>query len=110
VSGLNQSPNHPITQSPEHPITKSLDVFDPIIAPVRLILASASPRRAELLRAAGYEFEIIVADVDECARGSETPDAYGEGSRGKSAAVMTLVRGLKGGATYEYGGRARRTC
>ena len=44
--------------------------------PVRLILASASPRRAELLRAAGYEFEIIVADVDERARDGETPDIY----------------------------------
>jgi septum formation protein len=43
---------------------------------VRLILASASPRRAELLRAAGYEFEIVVADVDERARPDETPSAY----------------------------------
>src|SRR5262245_66675412 len=32
---------------------------------MRLILASASPRRAELLRAAGLEFEQIVVDVDE---------------------------------------------
>ena len=32
---------------------------------MRLILASASPRRAELLRAAGFAFEIVVADVDE---------------------------------------------
>lgn len=30
-----------------------------------LILASASPRRAELLRQAGYEFEIDAADIDE---------------------------------------------
>ena len=43
---------------------------------MRLILASASPRRAELLRAAGYEFGIIVADVDERARDGETPDIY----------------------------------
>jgi len=43
---------------------------------VRLILASASPRRAELLRAAGYQFEIVVADVDERARGRETPADY----------------------------------
>jgi septum formation protein len=33
----------------------------------RLILASRSPRRAELLRAAGYEFEIVPADESvEC--------------------------------------------
>ena len=43
---------------------------------MRLILASASPRRAELLRAAGYQFEIVVADVDERARGRETPADY----------------------------------
>jgi len=43
---------------------------------VRLILASASPRRAELLRAAGYEFETVVADVDERVRKGETPAEY----------------------------------
>lgn len=31
----------------------------------RLILASASPRRRELLSAAGYQFEIHPADIDE---------------------------------------------
>lgn len=31
----------------------------------RFIVASASPRRKELLSSAGYEFEIIVSDVDE---------------------------------------------
>ena len=43
---------------------------------VRLILASASPRRAELLRAAGYEFEIVATDVDERVRDGETPAEY----------------------------------
>jgi septum formation protein len=33
--------------------------------PPRLILASASPRRQELLREAGYAFEVHPADVDE---------------------------------------------
>ena len=31
----------------------------------RLILASASPRRRELLHAAGYDFEVHPADIDE---------------------------------------------
>ena len=31
----------------------------------RLILASASPRRSELMEEAGYEFEIIVPEVEE---------------------------------------------
>lgn len=32
---------------------------------IRLILASASPRRRALLREAGFEFEVIPADLDE---------------------------------------------
>ena len=43
---------------------------------MRLILASASPRRAELLRAAGYEFDVVVVDVDESIRDRETPSRY----------------------------------
>lgn len=44
----------------------------------RLVLASASPRRAELLRAAGIAFDVKVADVDETQSVGETPDAYVE--------------------------------
>jgi len=43
---------------------------------MRLILASASPRRAELLRAAGFEFEILVVDIDEAVRPAEQPEDY----------------------------------
>ena len=43
---------------------------------MRLILASASPRRAELLRAAGYAFDVAAADVDESPRGGESPSRY----------------------------------
>ena len=39
-------------------------------------MASASPRRAELLRAAGIEFDVVHADVDESGRQGEAPDAY----------------------------------
>jgi len=42
---------------------------------MRLILASASPRRAELLRAAGLPFELLPVDVDERVRAGETPEA-----------------------------------
>jgi septum formation protein len=35
------------------------------VEPPRLILASASPRRADLLRQAGYVFEVRAADADE---------------------------------------------
>ena len=43
---------------------------------MRLILASASPRRAELLRAAGFTFETVVTDVDERILTGETPAIY----------------------------------
>ena len=43
---------------------------------MRLILASASPRRAELLRSAGYIFDVVVTDVDESIRAGETPATY----------------------------------
>jgi septum formation protein len=43
---------------------------------MRLILASASPRRAELLRSAGFDFEICPADVEESPREGEQADAY----------------------------------
>ena len=43
---------------------------------MRLILASASPRRSELLRAAGYEFEVVAAAVDESIRAGESPAMY----------------------------------
>ena len=43
---------------------------------MRLILASASPRRAELLRSAGFDFEVLSADVDESPRAGESADAY----------------------------------
>jgi septum formation protein len=43
---------------------------------MRLVLASASPRRAELLRAAGFTFDIVVTDVDEQVRPGETASAY----------------------------------
>ena len=38
-----------------------------------LILASASPRRSELLRKAGYRFKVAVADVPEVNPGHLTP-------------------------------------
>jgi septum formation protein len=41
-----------------------------------IILASASPRRSELLRAAGIPFEIRVANVDETQLPNEAPSMY----------------------------------
>lgn len=41
-----------------------------------LVLASASPRRAELLTSAGFAFTVEVADVDESEHPDESPEAY----------------------------------
>jgi septum formation protein len=46
------------------------------LAPIHLVLASASPRRAELLRAAGITFDVHPAHIDETVRGGEVPEAY----------------------------------
>jgi nucleoside triphosphate pyrophosphatase len=43
---------------------------------MRLILASASPRRAELLTAAGFSFEVAPADVDEIPGAEEAVESY----------------------------------
>ena len=43
---------------------------------MRLVLASASPRRAELLSAAGFTFDVSASTIDETPRAGETPDAY----------------------------------
>ena len=60
---------------------------------MRLILASASPRRAELLRAAGYEFDVVAADVDESIRDGESPSRYVRRlAADKSAAVSSADR------------------
>lgn len=41
-----------------------------------LILASGSPRRAELLRQAGLDFEIVVPQIDEAPLPGEAPDEF----------------------------------
>ncbi len=43
---------------------------------MHLILASQSPRRSELLRQAGFSFEVAPSDVDETVRPGEAPTAY----------------------------------
>ena len=54
----------------------------------RLVLASASPRRAEILRGVGWEFETAVADIDEAEREGEAAAEYVERlAREKAEAV-----------------------
>jgi septum formation protein len=59
----------------------------------RLILASASPRRAELLTRAGYAFTIEPADVDESVLPGEPPADYVlRIARAKARAVAARCR------------------
>lgn len=53
-----------------------------------LILASASPRRAELLHQIDIEFEIQVADIDESPHADEGPLAYVERMAREKAAKV----------------------
>lgn len=46
------------------------------LLPGRIVLASASPRRAELLRAAGIDFDVQPANVDETIAPGESPGEY----------------------------------
>ncbi len=43
---------------------------------MRLILASASPRREQLLRAAGFEFEVRASSIEEVPRPGETAEDF----------------------------------
>ena len=47
-------------------------------APRALLLASASPRRADLLRALGVPFAVRASDVDETPRPGESPGSLAE--------------------------------
>ena len=42
----------------------------------KLVLASGSPRRAEILRSVGWEFEKAIPDVDESVVEGEAPEEY----------------------------------
>jgi septum formation protein len=59
----------------------------------RIILASASPRRRELLGQAGFKFEVLPAHINEDPRSDEDPIGYVVRlAREKAAAVYGQVR------------------
>jgi len=66
----------------------------------RLVLASSSPRRKELLDAAGWPYEAIVAGIDESLKPNEAPAVYVQRlARSKAEAVAArLQSGLVLGA------------
>jgi len=59
---------------------------------MKLVLASKSPRRSELLAQLGYEFECIAADIDESVLAGESPGDYvARLSREKAAAIADTM-------------------
>ena len=58
----------------------------------RVILASASPRRRELLRLVGIDHEVRPADIDESYLPGERPDAHAERlARGKAETIAAAA-------------------
>ncbi|HKE56669.1 MAG TPA: Maf family protein [Pyrinomonadaceae bacterium] len=72
----------------------------PTIAQQKLILASSSPRRAEILNSVGWPFEVAVAGIDESRLEGEDPVTYVQRlARSKAETVAARVeRGLVLGA------------
>ncbi|HEY7184111.1 MAG TPA: Maf family protein [Blastocatellia bacterium] len=69
-----------------------------------LILASSSPRRAELLRAAGIDFTVRAAGVDETIAPDESPRDYVlRLSREKAQAVIPFSGHVSGGDELALG-------
>lgn len=59
----------------------------------QLLLASASPRRAEILRSVGWSFETLAVEIDETPRPSEDAASYVERlAREKAEAAAQLSR------------------
>jgi len=56
-----------------------------------LILASASPRRAELLRSAGIEFRVHAAEIAEIRRANEAPRHFVMRLAGEKAAAVAAL-------------------
>jgi len=58
-----------------------------------LLLASASPRRAELLRNAGIEFRVRAAEIPETRRAGESPRQFAMRLAGEKAARVAALEG-----------------
>ena len=77
--------------------------------PPPLVLASQSPRRAELIGRLGLEFETLPADLDESYLDGETPPQHAERlSREKALKIAADRPGGAGGGLRHHRGDRRR--
>ncbi len=61
---------------------------------MQLILASSSPRRRDLLKRAGFEFEIQPSSIEECPGRGERPEEYARrAAREKALSVASVSPG-----------------
>ncbi|HEX8746577.1 MAG TPA: Maf family protein [Pyrinomonadaceae bacterium] len=58
----------------------------------RLLLASQSPRRAEILRSVGWPFEAFAVEIDETPRAGESPASYVERLALEKAEAAARIR------------------
>ena len=59
----------------------------------KLVLASGSPRRAEILKSVGWDFEKAVPDVDESRLiDGESPEDYVQRLAGRKAEALSPTR------------------
>ncbi len=59
---------------------------------MKLILASNSPRRRDILKNAGYEFKVIVSDFSEGIEKGDPVATAGENARGKARDVFDKLK------------------
>lgn len=59
-----------------------------------IILASASPRRHEILSKMGYKFRVVSANIDENTNAKNVADAVLETAKNKAMAVAKIEKGL----------------
>jgi len=57
-----------------------------------IVLASGSPRRAEILTSVGWEFTRVVPDIDESERDGESPEVYVQRLAQEKADAVTHMR------------------
>lgn len=67
---------------------------------MRIVLASASPRRRELLAQIGLEFEVMVSDVEERATAETPQEIVRELARQKAEAVGRMLRAAEKGEQF----------
>jgi septum formation protein len=64
---------------------------------MRLVLASSSPRRQDVLREAGFDFDVLASGVEEARLPNETPESYvRRTARDKALAVAAVMRPAPG--------------